>query len=61
MALCNINDINLEILFWVTDFKLFINLSIIDKKSFNLYFLTITPPEQLIFVGYLFRPIYLLP
>ena len=36
MAYCKINDINLEILSWVTDFKLFINLSILDKKSYIL-------------------------
>ena len=36
MAFCNIDDINLEILTWIIDFKLFINLSILDKKSYIL-------------------------
>ena len=41
MALFNINDINLEILSWIIDFKLFVNLSILDKKSYIL--ITDTP------------------
>ena len=32
MAFCDIGDINLEILVWIADLKLFINLSILDKK-----------------------------
>ena len=34
MAFCNINDINLEISTWVIDFKLFLRLSILNKKSY---------------------------
>ena len=34
MALCNIIDINLEILSWISDLKLFIYLSILNKKSY---------------------------
>ena len=36
MAFSDITDINLEILTWVVDFKLFINLSILNKKSHTL-------------------------
>ena len=36
MAFSGIKDINLEILSWIIDFKLFINLSIIDRKSYVL-------------------------
>ena len=34
MAFCNINDINLNILTRISDLKLFVNLSTIDKKSY---------------------------
>ena len=36
MASHNIKDINLEILSWITNFKLFINLSTLGKKSYIL-------------------------
>ena len=36
MALCDIGDINLEISSWIIDFKLFISLSILNKKSYVL-------------------------
>ena len=36
MTPCNINDINLKISSWIVDFKLLINLSILDKKSYIL-------------------------
>ena len=36
MALCSIDDVNLEILSWVIDFKLFISLLILNKKSYIL-------------------------
>ena len=36
MAFCNIRDLNLEILSWVYDLKLFTDLSILDKKSYIL-------------------------
>ena len=41
MAFCGIDDIDTEILSWISDFKLFINLSILDKKSYIL--ITNTP------------------
>ena len=41
MAFSNINDINLEILTWIIDLKLFINLSILDRRSYIL--ITNTP------------------
>ena len=36
MAFLNIEDINSEIFTWIVDFKLFVNLSILDKKSYAL-------------------------
>lgn len=36
MAFCDINDINLFILSWISDFKLFINSSHLNKKSYKL-------------------------
>ena len=36
MAFFYISDINLEIISWVVDLKLFINLSTLDKKSYEL-------------------------
>ena len=36
MALHNINDINVEIISWISNLKLFLSLSILDKKSYIL-------------------------
>ena len=39
--MCDINDINLEILSWIDNLKVFMHLSFLDKKSYIL--ITDTP------------------
>ena len=45
MALCNNDDINLEILSWVIDFELYAKLSVLNKKSYILIVNTPTYAE----------------
>ena len=52
MAFCNINDINLELLSRITNFKLFIGLSILDKKSYILITNTLVYAELNILENY---------
>ena len=36
MAFCDIDDINFQISSWIIDFKLFVSLSFLNKKSYTL-------------------------